>query len=261
MKLKLILTAVLLSGLLAGCQTREQQDVCFPLGINAGTPDALAYLYFMYIAGCETVTAINASRKDNAWKADTETLRGESNDGRYLSADKIFSVALPGPLAAIGHDGYRINEQSLPHDDYVFFAPSESDNPFYGIKVTPQLDREYASLGMAEYADLSMQDARLQAQRYSGVALKLINNQTLKLDGKPALFRVYLQSLPANRSGVASRLYYLVYFIKQDDRAAILTVMWPKPCPHCETGNEQNIRNMDPGLQRFISSFAMGSNG
>ncbi|HEX6549071.1 MAG TPA: hypothetical protein VF117_00175 [Gammaproteobacteria bacterium] len=262
MKLKLILMAVLLSGLLTGCQTRAQQDVCFPFGITAGSPSDVDTLYFMYIAGCETAKTINSSLKDRDWSMGANNPQGKiANTGKYQSADNIFTVAFPGPLAGIGHGGYRINEQYLSHDDYVFFAPSESGSPFYGIKVTPKLDREYASLGMAEYADLSMQDARLQAQRYSGAALKLINNQALELDGKPALFRVYLQSLPANRSAVSSRLYYLVYFIKQDDRAAILSVMWPKPCPQCETGNEQSIRGMDPGLRRFVSSFTMGSNG
>ncbi|HET7649707.1 MAG TPA: hypothetical protein VFL15_03270 [Gammaproteobacteria bacterium] len=257
------MTAALLLALilLGGCESVKPRDPCVPLGIANGPPDEIEAMYLTYVAGCEVVRAATAPLMHRGLGAGTETLHGEASYGRYQSADTIFSVTMPGPLAGFGHAGYHIAEQYLPHDDYVYFTIRDPAMPSYAIKVTPVLDREYAALGMEEYADLSMRDARMQLERYSGAALRLIKSQPLQLDGKRTLFRVYSQSRPANGPALPPAIYYLVYFIKQDDRAAILTVMWPKACPQCEHGGEHDIRSMDPGLNAFVSSFAMGING
>ncbi|MGH8371106.1 MAG: hypothetical protein ACRETO_00050 [Gammaproteobacteria bacterium] len=260
MNFRFVATVLILSVLLAGCETQAARDACLPPGVAPfAVPNEYTAPLFFYMVGCKTAQAINSTLDEKGWN--TTTLSGQVVGSQYQSADGIFSVTLPGPLAGIGHAGYRINEQYLPHDDYVFFASNQSETPVYGIKVTPVLDREYAALGSAEYADLSMQDARLQAEHRTGASLDLVSEKNLVLDNKTTLFRVYRQSAVADSAhGGKSTIYYLVYFIKQDDRAAILSVLWPKPCPQCETGDEQSIRHMDPGLERFIRSFEMGTN-
>lgn len=249
----------MLAVFLSGCQTQAARDACLPpIGIDNGAPSFIAAPYLLYIAGCGTIKAVNSTMTENGWHFDG--LDGKVINDQYQSADASFSVSLPGPLAGIGYGGYRINERYLPHDDYVFFASNKASSPLYAIKVTPQLDREYAALSLAEYADLSMQDARLQMQRQAGVGLNQINQQTLQLDGKPTLFRVYRQTLAqTSASRGPSAIYYLIYFMKLNGRAAMISVAWPHACPQCEKGDEQTIRAMDPGLKQFIGSFDMGS--
>lgn len=226
--------------LLGGCASADPQnpDSCAisPATGNVIYSDLLIPIYLLYGLGCEGVRALNHHG------AFTPAPKGEVRDGVYRPADGRFSIAAP--------PGLEIREQLSQDRDYVFFTPRFSKGPGYGLVVDLELDREYAALSLDEYASLALRDARLEQQRVTGAPLTRLRHEMVTLDGNPALFELYSQSQAGKPTA-----YYLMYFLKLQDRAAILSIAWPGDCPACTAGPEQEIRTMDPALQRFVESF------
>lgn len=227
--------------LLGGCASADPHspDSCAisPVTGNVIVSDLLLPIYLLYGLGCESVRALNHHG------AFTPAPKGAVQDGIYRPADGFFSVAAP--------PGLEIREQLSRDRDYVFFTPYFSKGPAYGLVVDIQLDREYAALSLDEYASLALRDARLEQQRVTGAPLTRLRHEAVTLDGTPALFELYSQST----AGGKATAYYLMYFLKLPDRAAILSIAWPGDCPACAAGSEPDIRAMDPALQRFVGSF------
>jgi hypothetical protein len=171
--------------------------------------------------------------------------KGEVEDGVYRPQDGSFSVAAPA--------GLDIREQLSKERDYVFFAPRLFKGPVYGVAVDVQLDSEYAALSLKEYAGFSLRDAQFEKRRVVDAPLTKLHEEDVTLGDKPGLFEVYSQSPGAGKP----QAFYLMYFIKTRERAAILSVTWPQDCPKCASGPEADIRAMDPELEKFVNSFRL----
>ena len=249
MILKRCITAPALAALLvAGCANPNvlpADDPCaLPMpdngGISINGPLTLVMIpiALLYGLGCEGVRALDRHG------AFTPAPKGEVEDGIYRPVDGSFSVAVPA--------GLDIREQLSPQRDYVFFVPRLTRGPVYGVTVDRDLDPEYAALSVDEYAALALKDARFQKLQASDAPLVERHREDVSLDGQPALSVIYSQT-PRGAGGPAT--WHLMYFIKARKNAAVLFVIWPKDCPKCAGGPEQDVRGMDPEIEKFVDSF------
>ena len=234
--------------LFAGCAT-EPSDPCLlepphvagDIYIN----DVLFLpVYLLYGVTCEGIRALDRHG------AFTPPTKGKVQDAIYDAADGSFSVAVPA--------GLEVREQYAPDQDYLFFAPRLGKGPVYVVSVSPQLDPAYASFSLEEFAATSLKDANFQNQRLPGPPLVELHREDVALDGHTALSVIYSQTPPGTQKPSA---YYLMYFMKARDRAAVLSVAWPGDCPKCATGPESEVRAMDPELQKFVESFRLNDSG
>lgn len=234
--------------LLAGCAT-EPNDPCY---VRAPTQQGGIYIYdvlflpvyLLYGITCEGIHALDRHG------VFTPAPKGAVKDGVYSAEDGTFSVAAP--------EGLDIREQYSPQQDYVFFAPRILKGPVYAVSISPQLDPAYASLTLEQFAALSLKDANFEKQRLAGPPLKELRREDVTLGGRAALSVVYSQTPPG---AVGPAAYYLMYFMKTRDRAAVLSVAWLRDCPKCATGPESAIRDMDPELKKFLDSFQLADSG
>lgn len=242
--------ALLSLTLLAGCAT-EPDDPCYahvplqPGGSGIYISEVLfAPVYLLYGITCEGIRALDRQG------AFTPAPKGAVKDGVYAAEDQSFSVVAP--------QGLEIREQYSPAQDYVFFAPRYAKGPVYVVSVSPQLDPAYASLSLEQFAAASLRDANFENQRLAGAPLTERYRESVSLDGKSALAVIYSQS----KSGADKpSAWYLMYFMKTRDRAAVLSIAWPVDCPKCATGPEMEVRSMDPQLERFVDSFQLNPSG
>lgn len=241
--------AILFSlALLAGCAT-EPDDPCY---LRAPAQQSGIYIYdvlflpvyLLYGITCEGIHALDRHG------AFTPAPQGAVKDGVYQAEDQSFSVAAP--------EGLEIREQYSPTQDYVFFAPRFAKGPVYVVSVSTQLDPAYASLSLDQFAAASVRDANFENQRLAGAPLTERYRETVTLDGKPAQAVVYSQTKVGAETPSA---WYLMYFMKTRDRAAVLSIAWPQDCPKCANGPESEVRAMDPGLQQFVDSFRLNPSG
>jgi hypothetical protein len=105
-----------------------------------------------------------------------------------------------------------------------------------------------------EYAALALKDARFQSLQASDAPLKERHREEVSLDGRTALSVIYSQTPPGAAKPAA---FYLMYFIKTRKNAAVLSIAWPGDCPKCARGPEQEVRGMDPELEKFVDSFRL----
>jgi len=243
---------VIALALLAGCATQQGPgtDGC-QLDPNTNSPGLVVLddplflpMYFLYGFSCEGVKALQRKGVFD------QPPKGTLQDGTYTAADGSFVITPP--------PGYGIHEEYYPQQDYLLFAPRFTRGPVYGMNVSPDQEPIYASLTLDEFAQVSLRDARFQAQLAAGVPLLEVRREEITLDGRLALSIIFSQT-PAG--AVKPSAYYLVYFTKTRHRSAVLSIAWPKDCPQCATGPEAGVRAMDPALQAFVSSFRLAGTG
>jgi len=245
-----LLLAWLLLALLAGCATQQGPgtDGC-QLNPTPNTPGLVLLddplflpMYFLYGFSCEGIKVLQRKGVFD------QPPKGSLQDGLYTAADGSFVVTPP--------PGYGIHEEYYPQQDYLLFAPRLLRGPVYGMNVSPDQEPIYASLTLDEFAQVSLRDARFQAQLAAGVPLQELRREEIILDGRPALSIIFSQTPPGAAKPSA---YYLVYFTKTRHRSAVLSIAWPRDCPQCSTGPESAVRAMDPALQAFVSSFHLAA--
>jgi|SRR5579863_1576063 len=175
----------------------------------------------------------------------------------YRSPDGLFSVDLPGSAAVDDGPGLQVHESITPDKDYVYFVPHPAGGPVYGMNVLPQMPPQFTGLSVEDFSHQAMadlfEDAHSPGDSPRSLNLEQVYEQALTLDDKPAVFAVY------RRNGSDYGPYYLMYFVKQGDRAAILSVLWPGDSLPSGNNPEVAIRAMSPGLQDFVSSFRLAS--
>lgn len=252
-----ILAALLMPILLAACVTAPNgnysDEPCTPSGNVYLGADPLADLAFTLIvdvtwfAGCETfVTVANGVR---------DLQRAQAHHGVYVSPDRLFSVNVPDDNRDI-----QIREQTNFAKDSAYFVSSIPGRPVYAISVIPNLSERYASLSIEQFASQAAQGLSEHAVGNQGqlAGLRRVYQEALNINDKPALFEVYRRDAQAN---AGQPDYYLMYFIRNGSRAAILTVTWSSDCPKCAKGPEAAIRDMDPGIGKFVNSFRLADPG
>jgi hypothetical protein len=176
--------------------------------------------------------------------------------GVYVSPDRLFSVKVPDHNRNI-----QIREQITPAKDSVYFVSSIPGSPVYAISVIPALSAQDASLSIQQFATQATAGLQGDASQGRGklASLQRVYQEELNINVKPALFAVYRRSTQAANAG--RPFYYLMYFIRNGNRAAILTVTWSGDCPKCTTGPEAAIRGISPGLGEFVNSFRLADPG
>lgn len=255
---KRVLVVSLMPMLLASCVTAPNgnysDEPCTPSSNVYLGADPLVDLAFTLIvdvtwfAGCETfVTVANGIR---------DLQRAQAHHGVYESPDHLFSVKVPDDNQDI-----QIREQIKPTKDYVYFISSLPGRPVYAISVIPALPEQYASLSSEQFASQATRGLLENASRNEGQlsGLQRIYQEEVTVNGKPALFVVYRRD--AQAANTEQPYYYLMYFIRNGNRAAILTVTWSSDCPKCAKGPEAAIRGMDPGIGTFVNSFRLADPG
>src|SRR5690242_2412937 len=133
------------------------------------------------------------------------SLTGTVKGGVYHAKDGTFSVAVPGDYPAHEGTGFTVHEIMDQGQEQVVFLPATEGNPLYGVSVQPRLSDADAAMSLDDYAS-----KLYPSPTQDGRPLKPALEEQLTLDGKPALFREYIQ-IP---SIGAEPVYYLLYFIK-----------------------------------------------
>ena len=179
-------------------------------------------------------------------KHSTPNLEGSVKDGVYHAKHGEFSVAVPGDYPAHEGTGFKVREVRDQGQEQVVFLPATDGDPLYGVSVQPRLSAADAVMSLDDYAS-----KLYPSPTQDGRPVKPALDEKLTLDGKPALFREYMQ-IP---SIGAEPVYYLLYFIKTGDRSALVSITWTSDCSKCAAGPEADIRAMDPHLRQFVESF------
>jgi len=169
----------------------------------------------------------------------------------YHSPDGLFSVTLPGQAAVGDGDGLVIRESITPERDYVSFVQRPAQGDIYSITALPTLPERYGDMDVADFSHAVVTDLQvaLRAQDQGAPVLERLYEQQITLDGRPSMFATF------RREGAGIGPYYLVYFVKKADRAAILSVLWWGDSLPTGRDAEATIRTMDPTLQEFVNSF------
>lgn len=242
--MKRLFVTVLVCGMLTACATKPNGDLdgrsCIPSGGSAGGDAGILLVYLIWIAGCET-TVVIANGLEHFQLA-------HSHHGIYTPPDGSFSVGVPLPNS----DEYQAQQQITDGKDTVVFVPRTPGEPVYGVTVLTHLDDAQADSSLTEFsnqANAGLGDI--------GVPLEQIHAEDVQLGANPARLVVYRSSAPA--AGATQQDYYLMYFIKTPHTAAILSVTWPYDCPHCATGPDTAIREMDMTWDDFVNSFELSS--
>ena len=239
---------VIIGVLLAGCATKPNGDLddrdCVPSSsgeVSTGNPlaDLAATLIvdLTWFAGCEAVVGISNGIH--------HFQRARSHNGVYYSPDGAFSVGLPLAVS----DEYQAQQQTGDGKDTVVFVPRKSGEPVYGVTVLTHLAGPQSELSLADFSNQA--SANLPGV---GVPVAQIYTEDVQLGANPARLVVY-----RSQGSAAEQDYYLMYFVKTAHTAAILSVTWPYECPRCASGSDAAIRDMDPTLDSFVSSFELSS--
>lgn len=147
---------------------------------------------------------------------------------------------------------YQPQQQAEAGKDTVVFIPHTQGEPIYAVTVLTHLEGQQAQLSLADFADQA--SASLPGV---GVPVAQIHAEDVQLGANPARLVVYRSQ--AYAAGAPGQDYYLMYFVKTARTAAIVSVTWPYECPRCATGPDVAIRDMDPTLDSFTSSFELSS--
>ena len=248
---KRLIASLLVCMTLAGCATQPNGDLD-PRSCNPGGPgeiggsDPLAALAavlvvdLVFFAGCEAVVGItNGIHHFHP---------AQSRDGVYYSPDGVFSVGVPQTMS----DEYQVQQSDGAGKDTVVFVPRTSGQPIYGVTVLTHLEGAQAALSLADFA--SQASANLPGV---GMPVAQIHTEDVQLGANPARLVVYRSQAPVG--GAPQQDYYFMYFVKTAHTAAILSVTWPYECPRCADASDAAIRDMDPALGSFVSSFELSS--
>ena len=262
--------------LLAGCASntdpriRQEGDGCNP-GSGGGV-NSLGELVFVFAFdlafaySCEGIThLVEGGHPPSTLKDDV-----------YRSGDGTFLVKLPMTPSSSNKGTYSLYERLSGSEDHIFMLPNQKGEgrSAYMIDVIPKLDptdRDASTVGFLGDMNRVRQLMELHPVT-SEDSPPLLHEESITLDGKPALFQTYRLSLDPDDDDKDSNateffgsdsktLYLLLYVVKTHDQAAIIGIARPGDCPKCATGPEAEIRAMDPVLEAFVSSFHMAAPG
>lgn len=260
----------------AGCASsgdpriKQEGDGCNPG--NVGQVNSLGELVFAFTFdlafaySCEGIThLVEGGHPPSRLK-----------DGVYLAGNRTFSIKLPVLPSSSKTGAYSLFERLTRSEDHIFILPNTMGEGLsaYMVDVIPKLDpvdQDASPKGFLGDMTRVKQLMKLHAVT-SEDGPPLLHEESITLDGKPALFQAYSVSLKADdddkdNDGVEffgssnPTLYMLLYVVKTGDQAAILGIARPSACPKCATGPEAEVRAMDPALQAFVSSFHMAAPG
>lgn len=250
--MKRFIACVLICALLAACSTYPNGDLdgrdCAPSSnsgsVNSGNPladlAAILIVDLVWFGGCEAVVGIvNGVRHFHP---------AQPRGGVYYSPDGVFSVGVPLGLS----DEYQAQQRTAVGRDMVVFVSRTPGMPVYGVTVLTKLEESQADLSLQELSQRT--SAGLLG---AGVVVTPIYTEDVQLSANPARLAVYRAQAPAD--GSAEPDYYLMYFVKTQLTAAILSIRWPYECPRCATGPNSALRDMDPTLHAFLDSFELAS--
>jgi hypothetical protein len=255
---KRVLAVLIMPTLLAACVTAPNgnysDEPCTPSSNVFIGDNPLVGLAFTLVVdvtwfvGCETVV--------NVANGIRELRLAQVHHGVYVSPDHLFSVNVPNHNRNI-----EVREQIKPAQDYVYFVSSIPGSPVYAISVIPALPDKYAALSNEQFATQATAGLVKNASQDGGklAGLQHVYQEELKFNNMPALFVVYRRDPVA--ANVGKPYFYLMYFIRNGNRAAILSVTWSGDCPKCTTGPEAAIRGVSPGLGEFVESFRLADPG
>ncbi|HSC46651.1 MAG TPA: hypothetical protein VLG68_01050 [Gammaproteobacteria bacterium] len=182
-------------------------------------------------------------------------------NGRYLSEDKSFELAIPEQLKQDSQNPSGI-WQAENYPDMAMFPSAETEGRVFFAGVYPKLTDRDVSLSPRSFEPTIFHGNGAQYLDARGVNLQRLYEEDITIKGEPAVFVVYQedsQTTTATKPAVAATssapIFLLYWVIKTSAHAARLTVVWPGDCPKCSTGPETEIRKMSPSITTFIDSF------
>lgn len=187
-----------------------------------------------------------------------------TSDGIYHSEDGLFSVALPEPLANNGQPGVGIWRRVQLHSQSTFFVPDQVNAAVYGVSIRKNLSSDEVAMSNDQYADnLIASNERPEFDIGSRVSVThLYRENVLVGDGLPAVMEVFREEKNGDQTtnqhvlSDQSQPTYLIYYISKTKGAvAVLSILWRNECQSCAVGPESKIRNMDPGIAKFVDTF------
>ena len=268
-------SAILLLSLLAGCATAPEKTNSYPVDLSSDCASRAAVpalgggdtglILFTLMLGIDTVVYTGCEIADLFQPVPDSVVA----HGFYHSGDGNFFVALPPPPADGKKPIIEIAERQSSSEDYVALHFEEGHRPVlsgvvaYGIDVALKLDEPYRSMSPEQFATHVFSGDSPFTDKRAIAAPHPLYREQMTLDGKPTIFwatpNPVISSLDTG-SG-SHPVYVLAYVIKKGPRAALLVILWHGDCPRCSTGSEQDIRQMDPGIARFVESFRLNDSG
>lgn len=265
------MVALAILGLLAGCASNpdariKSDDHCSPGSI--GSVNSLGELVFAFAfdaifdVSCQGITYLvdgGAGRPPSRLQ-----------DGVYYSGDGAFSVRLPATPSASQAGAYSLIEHLTRAEDYIFILPNQkgAGRSAYFVDVLRKLDTKDQDLSPKDFlGDMTRVKQLMQLHPISSEdGPPLLHEESLTLDGKPALFQAYSLLLVTDDNDNDATKFFgsdkktlnmLLYVVKTHDEAAILGIAWPGDCPACATGPEPEVRKANADLDAFVSSFRL----
>lgn len=278
MKPSTLVAALVSLALLASCAShtdpriRQEGGGCNPSSGGAGGVNSLGELVFVFAFdlafaySCEGITHLVEGGHPHS------RLEGDV----YHSGDAEFSIKLPVTPSSSDEGTYSLLEQLTRSEDHIFMLPNKQGEgrSAYMVEVLPKLDPEVQGSSTLGFLGDMKRVRKLMGLHpvTSEDSPPLLHEESITLDGKPALFQTYKLSLDPDDDDKdndateffgsdSHTLYLLLYVVKTHDQAAILGIARPGDCPKCASGPESEVRAMDPALQAFISSFHMAAPG
>lgn len=163
-------------------------------------------------------------------------------DGIFRAADGSFSVAVP--QAPDDKSAMDVRQAVGDGDMLVTFQSKDvGAQPVYVVSLSPSQHRSVVGNG-----DLAQQ------------GIRSIGSQDVTLDDRAARFEVFVRTpgnLPDDERISQKTIYYLVYSMDVAGKIVVVSISWPDDCRGCSSGDEREIRKLNPLLDRFVGSFHM----
>ena len=258
--------------LLAGCASNPDARIKRDdLGCNPGGPGNVNSLgEFVFALAFDVAFAYSCEGITNLVDGSVGRPPSKLQDGVYHSGDGAFSIKLPVTPSASDAGTYSLVERLTRSEDHIFVLPNQKGEgrSAYMVDVLLKLDAKDADLSAKEFlGDMTRVKELMKLHPInSDDQPPLLLEESLTLDGKPALFQAYSVLLYSDDRdndatdffGTGSKtLYLLLYVVKTHDQAAILGIAWPGDFPSCATGPESALRKLNTDLDAFVSSFKL----
>ena len=179
---------------------------------------------------------------------------GTVSGGVYRSGRGTFSVALLSPPPSMQKPSIGILQPTVLPSESVLIRPLDDGKPVM-MSGLVEIGAAISLETMLQQSSTLEQAGLDEMQRQAGpTAATPLHHEAVTLDGRPALFAVYSSTLHTDGSQT-SPAYLFVYFTRDQDHSAVLTVLWSGACPVCADGHEADIRKLDPDIGRVVDSF------
>lgn len=262
----LLLLSPALAALASSCATTPAQETAIPVNfvgcssnvaapvVPAGDPRAGLILF-----GLELGYDLTAYGTCVAGKLTQHVPDAMVSDGVYRSGRDTFSVSLPALPAGVHKPSISITQPTVRPSDYAMFWLMDDGESLksgaiaYGVGTSEETAAEQSQT-LEQVAAEEMHQNAMTTDRLGVDQSSLVHHEPAMLDGRPAMFAVYSSGL--HPEGSASQpLYLITYFTRYQARSAAIVIFWLGDCPVCTEGREADIRQLDPGIGRFVDSF------